>query len=157
MGAPKISISVVKGCLVVPVQVEVYEEVLIRLKDDVARMIREAGAHGVIIDVSGVYVLDSHDFTALCEIGEIARCLGVPAVFCGFQPGVVAAMVNAGIEIPPIESALNLGEAFIKLLGEGYDKVTMDGEGAKEVEGKAEKENPESAEEKKEEKSDVSE
>lgn len=121
MSASRVSISIVRGCLVVPVQIEVHKEVLIQLKDDVARMIREAGSRGVIIDVSGVYVLDSHDFSALCEIGEVARCLGVPAVFCGFQPGVVAAMINSGVPIPPIESALNLGEAFTKLLGKEYD------------------------------------
>ncbi|MCE1248116.1 MAG: STAS domain-containing protein [Firmicutes bacterium] len=105
-------ISVVYGCLVTMLQGELYQDILERVKQDVLNKISFSTVKGIIFDMSGVKVLDSHSFDNLVEIAKTTRLLGVETVFVSLQPGVVSALVDLDVDITGFLSFLNMEEAL---------------------------------------------
>ena len=87
---------------------------LIRFQDDLVRQIGERRAHGIIIDVAALDVLDSFASNALRELAQMARLRGAVTVIVGIRPDVAFAIVQLGMNLN-IHTALDLEEGLAYL------------------------------------------
>lgn len=114
---PHVPMQVVQDCLVVSVQVELYEETLQRLRADLLESIRSSGVRKAIFDLSSVHLLDTHAYDSICDTANMAKVMGTHAVLAGIRPGVASALVELGVDVRKVVMALNLEDGF-KLLAQ---------------------------------------
>ncbi len=78
------------------------------MQDDILAKIQETNAKGLIIDVTAIDVLDSFITRVLVEIAKMANIMGVKTVLVGMQPAIAITLVEFGMELTGIQTALNL-------------------------------------------------
>jgi rsbT antagonist protein RsbS len=98
--------------LIVPIQGSIADDAMARLQEDVTHRIQADGAKGLVIDVSAVEFLDSFMTKNLRDLALTARLMGVSAVVSGLRPAVAITLVEMGLEIPGVKTALNLERAL---------------------------------------------
>lgn len=98
--------------LIISIQVELSDRVVMQLKDDIGAAIEKEGPRGLIIDVSGVDIMDSYISRAIRDIGLIARLMGVDAVISGLDPNVAMTLVEMGMDLEGVAVYLHLEAAF---------------------------------------------
>ena len=127
---PRIPIQVSRDCVVASIQIDLSEDVLRQFRADFLEMIRQSEASNVILDVSGVEVMDEEDFQAIRNTMHMANLLGVRSVLAGLRPGVVSSLIELGVDTEGFETALNLDEAFrlMEQSGEGQLRRDPNGE-----------------------------
>jgi rsbT antagonist protein RsbS len=101
--------------LVVVLQGDISDEVAARLTDDVLEEIRRSGAAGLVLDVSGILVVDSHLVHVLSSLAQAALIMGTPAVVCGMSPEVAMTLQMMGAEPKFMQTALSLEDALRRL------------------------------------------
>ena len=94
-----------------PLSVEFFNELNLNL----LQTLHHSLAKGVILDMSGVELLDATDFTQLHRIWQTTRLLGAMLVLAGLKPGVSAALVTLGVKDDWVQSALSVELAMEKL------------------------------------------
>jgi rsbT antagonist protein RsbS len=100
------------GNLIVSVQFELSDRVMERLIQDVTRRIEETQVAGLIMDFSGAELLDSHVTRRLRDLAVTARVMGVRTVVCGLRRAVVITLVEMGLSLSGVPTALNLERAL---------------------------------------------
>ena len=103
--------------LLVTVQVDLEDAQVMALQEDVGRKIGETGACGVLLDISGLDVVDSFIGRVLAEIGMMAKLLGAEAVIVGMRPAVALTLVEFGLTLSGVRTALDV-EAGMALLND---------------------------------------
>lgn len=104
------------GQLLVPLQGEVSDRQMANLSSEVlARISANDGAESLVIDASGVWLIDSHLCAALARLAHASRLMGVPTVLCGLGADIVLTLQSMGFELSGIVTALGLDEALEKL------------------------------------------
>ncbi len=111
MDGPRIPVIRLAGRLLVSIQVEMTDRLLSRIREDVANAIDAGGASGLVIDVSGIEMMDSFISRSICDLALIARLMGVPTVLCGIRPAVAITLSEMGIDLRGVPSALDVDEA----------------------------------------------
>jgi rsbT antagonist protein RsbS len=101
--------------LLVTIQTDLQDRTAMALQDDLAAMIERTGAQGVLIDISAIDVVDSFIGRMLATISGIARTLDAATVVVGMQPAVAITLVELGLSLPGVRTALNV-ERGMKLL-----------------------------------------
>jgi rsbT antagonist protein RsbS len=101
--------------VVASIQVDLDDDVLARFQQDLLDRIQETGARGVILDVSGLDLLDADEFAALRRIIVMAGLMGAESVLAGLQPGVASALIDAGADVDGLHAASNPDAAFALL------------------------------------------
>jgi rsbT antagonist protein RsbS len=109
---PRIPLQVSRQCIVASIQVDLSEDVLPQFRRELLALLHSSGAGGVILDVSGLDVIDHEDFEALTRTMAMAEVMGARTIICGLGAGVVASLVELGVQTADIEAAFNLDEAF---------------------------------------------
>ncbi len=84
----------------------------VRFKDDVLRRVKESRVNGLILDLSGIDVVDSFMGRTIGEITNSAALLGVEVVVIGLRPEVAITMVEMGVSIGQVHPFLNLDLAL---------------------------------------------
>lgn len=102
------------GNLLVPLQGDISDAQAEWLRRALLRRIRETDVDGLVIDVSGVSVIDSHLCGLLANLAAAAELMGVASVLCGLSPDVVMTLQAMGIELE-MDPALSLEEALERL------------------------------------------
>jgi rsbT antagonist protein RsbS len=115
--------------LVVPIQGAIDDDAMARLQEDVTQRIQVAGARGLVIDVSGTPFLDSFMTKNLRDLALTARLMGVTAVVSGLRPAVAITLIEMGLEIPGVKTALNLERALEALWRAQEEEARSLGEG----------------------------
>lgn len=103
------------GRLVVTLQGDVTDSQMAALRDQVLGRIRDRGARGLVIDASGMWLVDSHLCSMLGRLVLAARLMGTQAVLCGLTPEVVITLEEMGIHLDGIDTALSLESALERL------------------------------------------
>ncbi len=101
--------------LIATVQVALSDTELLGLKDELARRVGSARARGVIIDVTALDVMDSFGTRTLRAIAQSIRLRGAETVIVGIQPEVAFAMVQLGLSLSGVTTALDLEEGLALL------------------------------------------
>jgi rsbT antagonist protein RsbS len=94
--------------LLVSIQVDMHDQLALSLQDDLTDRIVKSGAHGVLIDISGLDMVDSFIGHMLGNIAAMARILDAETVVVGMQPPVAITLVELGLSLPGIRTALNI-------------------------------------------------
>ena len=117
--------------LLVTVQVDMHDRLAMALQDDLTDKIVAAHARGVLIDISALDVVDSFIGRMLSNIAGMARILDAQTVVVGMQPSVAITLVELGLSLPGIRTALDVdrGMELLKSLiaAEGDDTFGLDG------------------------------
>ena len=111
-GITKIPLQISRDCIIASIQIDLSDAVLRQFRTELLELIQSSGAHGVILDVSGIEVMDYEDFEALHKTMAMARLMGAPSVLAGLQAGVVSSLVELGAETEDIVAAMDLDDAF---------------------------------------------
>lgn len=111
-GIAKIPLQISRNCVIASIQIDLSDAVLRQFRMELLELIQSSGAHGVILDVSGIEVMDYEDFEALRKTMAMARLMGAPSVLAGLQAGVVSSLVELGAETENIVAAMDLDDAF---------------------------------------------
>jgi rsbT antagonist protein RsbS len=94
--------------LLVTIQVDMHDKLAMTLQDDLTNRIAEVGAKGVLIDISSLEIVDSFIGRTLANIASMARVLDAQTVVVGMQPAVAITLVELGMSLPGIRTALNV-------------------------------------------------
>ncbi len=94
--------------LLVTIQVDMQDQTALALQDDLADRIAKTGATGVMIDISALEIVDSFVGRMLASISGIARILSATTVVGGMQPAVAITLVELGLSLDGVKTALNV-------------------------------------------------
>jgi rsbT antagonist protein RsbS len=111
-------------CLLVTVQVDMHDELAMTLQDDLTNKIVATKARGVLIDISALEMVDSFIGRMLGNIAAMSRILDAQTVVVGMQPAVAITLVELGLSLPGIRTALNVdaGLALLRNVLDGRDQ-----------------------------------
>jgi len=103
--------------LLVTIQVDMQDQTALALQDDLAEKISRSGAKGVLIDISALEIVDSFVGRMLAGISGIARILDATTVVVGMQPAVAITLVELGLSLEGVRTALNVERGMQLLQG----------------------------------------
>ncbi len=117
----RIPILQMDRCLLVTIQVDMEDQTALALQDDLANRIADTEASGVLIDISALEMVDSFIGRMLVSISGIARVLDATTVVVGMQPAVAITLVELGLSLQGVKTALNVrrGMALLRDAGAG--------------------------------------
>jgi rsbT antagonist protein RsbS len=104
----RISILRMGRFLLVTIQVDMHDKLALTLQDDLTTRISEIDAKGVLIDISSLEIVDSFIGRTLANIAAMAKVLDAHTVVVGMQPAVAITLVELGMSLPGIHTALNV-------------------------------------------------
>mgnify|MGYP000479082779 CR=1 FL=1 len=104
--------------LLVSIQVDMHDRLAMALQDDLTEQISRQGTKGVLIDISSIDMVDSFIGRMLANIAAMSRVLDAQTVVVGMQPAVAITLVELGLSLPGIRTALNVekGMEFLRSL-----------------------------------------
>lgn len=112
----RIPLQLSNGIITVPIRYELTHYILDNLRQDLLAFVdTHKQAYGVVFDLSGVKILDAHNFETLEKIIKAVGIMGLRVAICGMASGIVSSIVDMDINIKNIQTALNLNEAIILL------------------------------------------
>jgi len=113
--------------LLVTIQVDMHDRLALQLQDDLTQKISETGAHGVLIDISTLEIVDSFIGRMLANIAAMARVLDAETVVVGMQPAVAITLVELGMSLAGVRTALNVEsgmELLYELRGDYHSEIS---------------------------------
>ena len=105
--------------LLVTIQGDMQDQTALALQDDLAARVEATGATGVLIDISALEVVDSFIGRMLAGISGIARILDATTVVVGMQPAVAITLVELGLSLAGVKTALTVERGMSLLAGSG--------------------------------------
>jgi rsbT antagonist protein RsbS len=114
--------------LLVSIQVDLDDETVLALQQDLAERIVSSGARGVVIDISGMEIVDSFIGRMFGSIAALSRVLDAETVVVGMRPAVAITLVELGLSLEGVRTALNVerGLAILKKLTAARDFRTAE-------------------------------
>ncbi len=104
----------IRNCLLVSIQTELHDRLAHTLQESLMERVRTADAMGVILDVSAVEIIDSYITRILNDIGKSVRFMGAECYIVGIRPAVAMTLIEMGVELDSVHTALNLDLALEK-------------------------------------------
>ena len=108
--------------LLVTIQIDLYDRLATNLETDLVQMVNKTGARGVLIDISALSIVDSFMGRILGNIGSMSKIMDAETVVVGMQPAVAITLIELGLELKGVHTALNV-ERGMELL---KDKIGGD-------------------------------
>jgi rsbT antagonist protein RsbS len=104
--------------LLVTIQVDMHDRLAMTLQDDLTEMIAKTRARGVLIDISSLEIVDSFIGRMLGNTAAMSRVLDAETVVVGMRPAVAITLVELGLSLPGVRTALNI-ENGMRMLRSG--------------------------------------
>ncbi len=111
----KIPILQLGDFLLVTIQVELHDQLALTLQDDLTIKLSKTKATGVLIDISALEIVDSFIGRSLANIAGIARVMDAATVLVGIRPAVAITLVELGMSLKGIRTALNVDKGMLLL------------------------------------------
>ncbi|MCC6989474.1 MAG: STAS domain-containing protein [Acidobacteria bacterium] len=113
--------------LLITIQVDMHDQLALVLQDDLAERIRVTGARGVVMDISGLDMVDSFIGRMIANTSRVARIMDARTVVAGMQPAVAITLVELGVSLEGVETALNVERGMALLRGTDWRRERHDG------------------------------
>jgi len=94
--------------LLVTIQIDLYDRLATNLESDLVQMVNKTGARGVLIDISALSIVDSFMGRILGNIGSMSKIMDAETVVVGMQPAVAITLIELGLELKGVSTALNV-------------------------------------------------
>ena len=94
--------------LLVTIQVDMHDQLALTLQDDLTERIQKTSARGVLIDISALDIVDSFIGRMISTISSLARIMDATTVVVGMQPAVAITLVELGLTLTGVRTALNV-------------------------------------------------
>ena len=119
----RVPIVRVGNTLIATVMEDLHDRDAMQLQEDIGAALEKTGARGVLLDISIVELIDSFLGRLLNDVAAGTRLLGAQAVIVGMQPQVAMTLVELGLELKGVRSALNAdkGMALLQRLISGEE------------------------------------
>jgi len=101
--------------LLVTIQVDMHDRLAMMLQDDLTNRIADTDTRGVLIDISALEIVDSFIGRMIANISGMARVLDAETVLVGMQPAVAITLVELGLTLPGVRTALNVERGMLLL------------------------------------------
>lgn len=108
--------------LFVPLQGEITDDVAAALSTQVLERIHETGASGLVLDITGLWMVDSHLCAVLSNIASAAALVGAKTIISGMSPEIATTLQTMGAELRGARTALTVEEA-LEALGVRVERV----------------------------------
>jgi rsbT antagonist protein RsbS len=115
--------------LLITIQVDMHDQMAIALEEDLTAKISQTGARGVLIDISSLEIVDSFIGRMLDNIAAVSRVLDAETVVVGMRPAVAITLVELGLSLPGVKTALNVERGF-ELISRRLEEEEIEIEGA---------------------------
>ena len=109
--------------LLVTIQIDLQDQVALQLQDDLSAQIEKTGASGVLIDISALEIVDSFVGRMLASISGIANVLDATTVVVGMQPAVAITLVELGLSLDGVRTALNVERGVAMLAADDRNRI----------------------------------
>jgi rsbT antagonist protein RsbS len=114
--------------LLVTIQIDMHDQLALKLQDDLSNAIQKNASRGVLIDISSLEMVDSFIGRMVADISGMGKILGAETILVGMQPAVAITLVELGLSLPGVATALNVerGMALLrrKIDADGADVVS---------------------------------
>jgi rsbT antagonist protein RsbS len=114
--------------LLVTIQIDMHDQLALKLQDDLSNSIQKHASKGVLIDISSLEMVDSFIGRMVADISGIGRLLGAETILVGMQPAVAITLVELGLSLPGVATALNVERGMTllrrKMDADGTDDAT---------------------------------
>ncbi|WP_066639069.1 STAS domain-containing protein [Desulfolucanica intricata] len=97
------------------IQDTLHDQTVVWFKEDLLKKICQPDSKGLIIDLTAIEIVDSFVTKALIDIGNLSKLMGIPVIITGISPAIAITLVEMGLELQGIETALNLQKGLEKL------------------------------------------
>lgn len=94
--------------LLVTIQIDLYDRLATNLETDLVQMVNKTEAKGVLIDISALSIVDSFMGRILGNIGSMSKIMDAETVVVGMQPAVAITLIELGLELKGVHTALNV-------------------------------------------------
>lgn len=111
----RIPILKLKNYLLVSIQTEIDDKTAIHFQEDLLDKIHKTEASGVVIDLTSMEIIDSFIAKVLGDVVTMAGLMGAKVVLTGIQPAVAITLIELGINMKDVPTALDLEQGLIKL------------------------------------------
>lgn len=102
--------------LLVTIQIDLYDRLATNLETDLVQMVNKTGARGVLIDISALSIVDSFMGRILGNIGNMSKIMDAETVVVGMQPAVAITLIELGLELKGVHTALNVEKGMDLLM-----------------------------------------
>jgi rsbT antagonist protein RsbS len=123
----RIPILKMGGCLLVTIQVDMHDQLASALQEDLTQRVSETHARGVLIDISALEVVDSFIGRMLANIAALSRIMDARTVVVGMRPAVAITLVELGLALPGVHTALDVERGMRLIDGHGAGRNGVDG------------------------------
>ena len=113
--------------LLVTIQVDMHDRLALTLQDDLTEGIARTRARGVLIDISSLEIVDSFIGRMLGNIAAMSRVLDAETVVVGMRPAVAITLVELGLSLPGVRTALNVEKGMSLLQGARAEQENANG------------------------------
>jgi len=114
-------------CLLVTIQMDMHDRIAMTLQDDLTTRVSETRARGVLIDISALEVVDSFIGRMLSNIASLTRLLDARTVVVGMRPAVAITLVELGLSLPDVQTALNVETGMELISGVSFGGAGTNG------------------------------
>lgn len=121
----KIPILKMGNFLLVTIQVDLYDKLALNLESDLIRMVSKHNSRGVLIDISAVTIVDSFMGRIIGNIAQMSKIMDAETIVVGMQPAVAITLVELGLPLKGVNTALNV-EKGMDLLRQKVDDLEED-------------------------------
>ncbi|AEP00713.1 STAS domain-containing protein [Weizmannia coagulans] len=111
----RIPILKLGNCLLVSIQWELDDQTALEFQEDLLKKIYETNASGVVIDITSIDFIDSFIAKVLGDVVNMSKMLGAKVVITGIQPAVAITLIELGITMEGVMTALDLESGLEKL------------------------------------------
>jgi len=101
--------------LLVTIQIDLYDRLAVNLESDLVQMVSKTGARGVLIDISALTIVVSFMGRILGNIGSMSKIMDAETVVVGMQPAVAITLIELGLELQGVSTALNVEKGMLFL------------------------------------------
>jgi rsbT antagonist protein RsbS len=112
---PHVPMQVISGCLVASIQLDLTTELLRRFQQDLLQRIKSTGVSAVILDVTGVEIMDVEDYELLRRSMVMASIMGARPILVGLRAGIVASLIALDANVDSVEAAADVDDALKRL------------------------------------------